>query len=239
MAGTIRRPRKEGFVHSRGFKAIIIIVSVVVLLFVASEIAIPLVADAYIKNKLKEKYPTATDVSVSVSAFPEFMLAFKKYSHLEVSASSITIENVNLDRVKLTSRSWPMAQCEGWVRQGELNRVFDPKSGALLDPLITLAPDTVHVSGRLKTLRLIDVEAVGKLRVTDGRYVYFDATEVGSPQRQLSASDKATVISLISQNPIFVIREDLPFTITTITVQDGLMHVTGVADMEKALNIHL
>jgi hypothetical protein len=132
-----------------------------------------------------------------------------------------------------------MAQCEGWVRQGELNRVFDPKSGALLDPLITLAPDTVRVSGRLKTLRLIDVEAVGKLRVTDGRYVYFDATEVGSPQRQLSASDKATVISLISQNPIFVIREDLPFTITTITVQDGLMHVTGVADMEKALNIHL
>jgi hypothetical protein len=97
----------------------------------------------------------------------------------------------------------------------------------------------VRVSGRLKTLRLIDVEAVGKLRVTDGRYVYFDATEVGSPQRQLSASDKATVISLISQNPIFVIREDLPFTITTITVQDGLMHVTGVADMEKALNIHL
>jgi len=239
LARNIRPPRKVGFVHSRGFKALIIIVSVLVLLFVASEIAIPLVADAYIKNKLKERYPTATDVSVSIGAFPELMLAFKKYSHLEVIAGSITVEDVKLDRVKLTSKSWPMAQCEAWVGQGEINRVFTPKSGQLLNPAITLQPDTVRVSGRLKTLRLIDVEAVGKLRVTDGRYVYFDATEVGSPQRSLSASEKATVTSLISQNPIFVVREDLPFTITAIAVEDGLLHVSGVADMEKAFNIHL
>ena len=239
MARTIKQPRKEGFIHSKGFKVTLIIVGILVVLFVASEIAIPLAADAYIKGKLKEKYPSATDISVSVGAFPEFMLAFKKYSHLDVEAGSITIENINLNSMRLTSKAWPMARCEAFVKQDEINRVFAPKSGLLMNPAVTLDPNTLRVSGQLRTTRLLDVEAVGTARVRNGRYVYFDAAGVSSPQKQLTAAEKTSVINAISQNPIFLIRENLPFTITSITVEDGLLHITGAADMEKVLNIHL
>jgi len=54
----------------RGWKVLIIVVLVLVVVWVASEIAIPKIASSYIASKVKNKYPQAKNVSATVSAFP-------------------------------------------------------------------------------------------------------------------------------------------------------------------------
>ena len=65
------------------------------------------IASSYIKGKVKNKYPQAQNVSVSVSAFPAIRLAFKDYSSLDVKVSGITIEGINFRTIELKSNKWP------------------------------------------------------------------------------------------------------------------------------------
>jgi len=49
-----------------------------------------------------------------------------------------------------------------------------------------------------------------------------------------------TVIKqIMASNPVFTIREDLPFTVTAVTVSGGKLVVKGDVDLEKALKVKL
>jgi hypothetical protein len=47
------------------------------------------------------------------------------------------------------------------------------------------------------------------------------------------------VRQVMNQNPVFAVREDLPYVITGITAEQGKLMISGSVNLEQALNIHL
>jgi len=224
----------------RGWKVLIIVVAVLIVLWVASEIAIPLAADAYIKGKIKNKYPKAHDISVSVHAFPAIRLAFKQYSSLDVKVSGITLENVNFQTITLHSKKWPLGTFDATITSSEIIRFFSLTHSYVLQPELTLNQDSLQVSGRMNLgYTTATVTAVGKLVPKDGKLVYFQPDKVTVAGISIPSKGVNLVSQIMKDNPVFVVREDLPFTISAITARNGNLDIKGSVNLEQALHVKL
>jgi hypothetical protein len=225
---------------SRGWIAAIVVVAVLLVLWIASEIAIPRVASSIVKNEIKKRYPQAQDVSVSISAFPALRLAFKDYSTLEVKLSSVTLEGITFDSIVLNSNKWPAGTFDATVTPGEIMRFFSSTHSFILHPALSLSGDQVEVSGAMNIgFTTASVTATGNLEPRGGKQVFFNPTSISIAGVASTSSAQALVRQVMETNPVFVIREDLPFTVTAVTVSGGRLDVKGSVDLEKALNIKL
>jgi hypothetical protein len=226
---------------SRGWKVLIIIVGVLLVLWIASEIAIPLIADNYIKGEITKKYPEAKDVSVSVSAFPALRLAFKDYSSLTVKVNGITLEGINFDRIVLRSKKWPDGTFAATVLPGEVMRFFSSTHSYVLSPSLAISNGQIQVSGRMNLgYATVNITATGKLVARgEGKQVYFVPTDIAITGVSNTVRATQVIRDIMAGNPVFTIREDLPFTVTAVTAVNNRITVRGDVDLSKALNITL
>jgi LmeA-like phospholipid-binding len=233
-------PHQRSFLHSWAFKVPVIIIVILLLLWAVTEIAGPPIAEAVVKKMIQDRYPQATDPYVSISAFPALKLAFKKYDKLTVVVNSITLQGVNFDRIELTSDEWPAGRFRGVIRPDEIQRFFSLKHSYVIDPQLQIQDNLISVSGKVNVSGLlISVNAVGTLVPLDGRRVFFEPQSVQVAGLPVSGEGVALVQQVMKENPVFTVREDLPYTITQIFVEQGKMVIKGNVDMEKALNIKL
>lgn len=233
-------PANKSFVRSWAFKAPLIIVVILVLLWVVSELAIPPIASSVAKNEITVRYPEARDVKVSIKAFPALKLAFKKYDSLTVNVGGITLQGVKFDQIELKSSEWPQGTFTALLGQDEIARFFSLKNSYFADPRLTLTDNGVAVTGKVNIgSKLVEVSATGQLAPVDGKMIYFKPTDVQVAGIVVPGQGVALVRQLMEQNPVFVVREDLPYTITGISAKQGKLEITGRVDLEKALNITL
>lgn len=226
--------------RSRLLKTTLIVVSVVLALWLASELAAPRIAASYVKREIRKGYPGATELSVSVRAFPAIMLAFKRYTRLTVEAGGVTLQGVDFDRIALNSPGWPGATFEAVIGPGEISRFFSLASSYLVDPEVSLGDNGLEVKGLVKTGdSTVDIEAKGSLRALNGRFVYFAPDEITASGVRVTPEGLATVRQVMDRSPIFTVREDLPYSITDMSVESGRLKISGNVNLEKALNFKL
>jgi LmeA-like phospholipid-binding len=231
---------QRSFLHSWAFRVPVLIIVVLLLLWGITEIAGPPIAEAVVKKMIRDRYPQATDLSVSISAFPALKLAFKKYDKLTVVVNSITLQGVNFDRIELTSYDWPAGSFRGVIRPDEIQRFFSLQHSYVIDPKLEIQDDRVSVAGKVSVSGLmVSVNAVGALVPLDGRRVFFEPQSVQVAGVPIPSQGIALVQQVMKENPVFTVREDLPYTINQIFIEQGKMVIKGTVDMEKALNIQL
>ena len=222
------------------WKILIIVVLVLVVLWVASEIALPKIASTYITNKVKNKYPQAKDVSATVSAFPAIRLAFKDYSSLTVKVSGITIEGVTFKTIQLKSRKWPAGSYTAVVTPDETMRFFSTTHSFILDPSLSLSVGKIQVSGMMNLgYAVAGIKATGNLTPKTGKQVFFEPAEIAVTGIRSTAQAHNLIRQIMASDPVFVIRDDLPFTVTSIVATNGAIVVKGNVDLEKALKVKL
>ncbi|MBU1671589.1 MAG: DUF2993 domain-containing protein [Actinobacteria bacterium] len=229
---------------SRGKKRALIIVAAVVVvllgLWIASEIVIPRVAASYIKKEIRKRYPQAGAIDVSVSAFPAIKLVFKEYDKLHVEVSSITLQDVNFDKITLDSTKWPQGHFKAFIVADEIVRFFSLTHSYVQEATLSMEGDKLRVRGKVNVAGVtVDVDAVGTLEPTAGKLVFFKPAEVNVSGISVPARGVALVNQVMLDNPVFVVREDLPYTITGVKVGGGMLEIEGDANLEKALNIKL
>ena len=218
----------------------LIIVSVVLVLWLATELAAPRIAASYIKREIRKRYPGATELSVSVRAFPAIMLAFKKYGRLTVEAGGVTLQGVGFERIALDSPGWPGATFEAVIGPLEISRFFSLASSYLVDPEVSLVDNALHVKGLVNTGgSTVDIEATGSLRALNGRFVYFAPDEITASGVRVTPDGLSTVRQVMDRSPIFTVREDLPYSITDMSVKNGRLEISGNVNLEKALDFKL
>ena len=236
----IPSPNNRSFFRSWAFKAPLIALVVLLLLWAITEIAGPPIAEGVVKGMIQERYPQVTDPSVSISAFPALKLAFKKYDKLTVIVNAITLQGVSFDRVELKSDEWPFGGFRGVIRTDEIQRFFSLKHSYVVDPQLVIQDDRVSVAGKVQVGGLmVSVNARGILEPVDGRKIFFQPQDVQVAGMPLVEKYVVQVQKVMQENPVFAVREDLPYTISNIFVEQGKMVITGNVDMEKALNIKL
>ena len=232
--------QRKSLFRSRGFKVAVIIVAVLIVLWVAVEIAAPLIADYVARNQITKRYPDATDVSVSIRAFPALKLAFKKYDSLTVNVSGITLQGVKFDHIELKSKDWPVGTFAATIAQDEIERFFSLKNSYVLDPKLSIDESGLLVAGNVEVSgRKVAVSARGTLKAVDGKKVYFQPSDIQVMDVKVPEEAVARVRQVMDLNPVFVVRDDLPYDITGIAVEQGKLVILGRADLEKALNIKL
>ncbi len=233
-------PTSRSFFSSWAFKAPLIIVVILVLLWVISEFAIPPIASSVAKNEIKKKYPEAQDVTVSIKAFPALKIAFKKYDSLTVSVGAITLQGVKFDRIVLKSNEWPQGAFTALLGQEEIARFFSLKNSYITDPKLTLTDNGVAINGKVGIgSKLVAVSATGQLAPVGGKMIYFKPADVQVAGIVVPGQGVTLVRQVMEQNPVFMVREDLPYTITGISAKQGKLEITGLVDLEKALSITL
>jgi hypothetical protein len=217
------------------------VVAVLLLLWIAGEIAIPKIASNYVKNEITKRYPQARDVSVSIKAFPAIRLAFKDYSSLEVKVSGITLEDINFSTIELKSRKWPVGTFKALVAPQEIVRFFSSTHSYVISPTLSLTSDKLQISGAIDLgYATAQVTATGALEARNGgKVVYFKPDSISIAGIRSTGQAVEAVRQIMSANPVFIIRDDLPFTVTKIRPSGGHLEVVGTVDLEKALNIKL
>ena len=233
-------PDDRSFIRSRAFKAPVIIVVVLLLLWAITEIAGPPIAEAVVKGMIQDRYPQATDPSVSISAFPALKLAFKKYDKLTVIVNVITLEGVSFDSIELISDEWPVGRFRGVIRPDEIQRFFSLKHSYVIDPQLTIQENQLSVAGKVNVGGLkVSVNAVGTLEPVDGKKIFFKPQDIQVAGIPLAGQGVTLVQQVMQENPVFTVREDLPYATTQIIIEQGKMVIKGTVDMQKALNIKL
>ena len=211
-----------------------------VVLWVASEVFIPMIASSYITNKVKNKYPQAQDVSASVSAFPAIRLAFKDYTSLQVKVSGITIEGVTFKTIELKSNKWPDGTYAALVTPDDIMRFFTTTHSYVLQPSLSLAGGRIQVSGKMNLgYATAGITATGNLVSKGGKQIYFEPAAVTVTGIKSTQQAQNVIRNIMATQPVFVIREDLPFTVDTIAVTGDALVVKGTVDLEKALKVKL
>jgi hypothetical protein len=235
---TMKAVRKRRL--GRGWKVLIVVVGVLLVLWIASEIAIPAIAANYIKNEIKKKYPQAQDVSVSVSAFPALRLAFKDYSNLTVKVSDVTLQGINFDRIVLRSKKWPDGTFTATVLPSEVMRFFSSTHSYVLSPQLAIENGQIQVSGKMNLgYATVSITATGKLVPRGGKQVFFVPGDIAIAGVSNTARASQAIRDIMAANPVFTIREDLPFTVSSVTALNNRITVRGDVDLSKALNIKL
>jgi len=233
-------PGTGSYFRSRGFKVLVAVLAIIIVLWAAIEIAAPLVADAIAKREIQKRYPSATDVSVSIRAFPALKLAFKKYDSLKVQVGNVTLQGVTFDKIVLKSNSWPNGTFVATLGQGEIVKFFSLKNSYIENPQLSIQQNNILVSGMVNVGPFrVNVTSGGALEAVNGKTVYFrpatlDALGVKAPEAAV-----ALVRQVMDQNPVFVVRQDLPYVITGIAAEQGKLVISGSVNLEQALNIHL
>lgn len=216
------------------------ILSVLLVLFLASELVIPRIAASYVKREIRKHYPTVKDLSVSVRAFPALRLAFKRYSRMTVKAGNITLQGIDFDSITLESPGWPGATFEAVIGQEEIGSFFSLASSYLEDPEVTLEDGALRITGSVDTGESsVEVVATGTLRALNGRNIYFEPLEVRAGGVRVTAAGLEAVRGVMDETPIFTVREDLPFNITGTQVDGGRLELSGSVNLEKALDFKL
>jgi hypothetical protein len=226
--------------RSTAVKAIVIVLAVLILLWIASELIIPRVAASYAEREIRKRYPQATDVSVSVRAFPALKLAFKQYSRLRVSADNITLEGVNFDSIQLDSPGWPGGTFEAVIGATEINRFFSLATSYLVEPRVQLQGNTLRITGLINAGgSTVQVDATGTLHALNGKNVYFVPQDVVVGGVRFNEAGVSAVKEIMARTPIFTVRQNLPFDITGTVIEQGKLRITGNVNLEKALNFKL
>ena len=236
-----RSPQKKSFMRSWAFKAPIIIILVLLILWGITEIAGPPIAEAVVKGMIQDRYPQVTDPSVSISAFPALKLAFKKYDKLTIIVNvMITLQGVNFDHIELRSSEWPAGRYRAVIRPEEIQRFFSLKNSYVIDPQLTIQENELSVAGKVNVGNFkVSVNAVGTLEPVDGKKIFFRPQNIQVAGIPLASQGVTLVKQVMEANPVFTVREDLPYTISQIFVEQGRLVLKGNVDMEKALNIKL
>jgi len=235
-------PKKAGWWKRmrRGWKVLIIVVLVLVVVWVASEIAIPKIASSYIASKVKNKYPQAKNVSATVSAFPAIRLAFKDYSSLDIKVSGITIDNINFKTIQLKSNKWPDGTFTAVVTPNEIMRFFSTTHSYVLNPALSLSNGKIQVRGQMNLgYAVAGITATGNLTPKAGKQVFFDPADITVTGIKSTAQAQSVIRQIMASDPVFVIRDDLPFTVATVAASNDALVVKGQVDMEKALKVKL
>jgi hypothetical protein len=233
-------PGRKSFFRSWAFWVPAVVVVVLILLWVASEIAVPRIAASYARNEILERYPDAKDVTVKVKAFPALKLAFKEYDDLEVKVDGVALQQVNFDRVVLESKDWPDGTFEATIGQDEIERFFSLKHSYVTDPQMTITGDAIDVSGKVDIgLAVVEVESRGQLEPVDGKKVFFRPQEIQVSGIRMPEYGVELVRQIMTENPVFVVRDDLPYSISGIAARDGKLVLEGEVDIERALNVQL
>ena len=225
---------------STRWKVVIGVVAALLVLWVASEIVIPRVASSYVENRIRKKYPEATSVSVSMSAFPAVRMAFRDYSNLTVKVRGVTLEDISFDAIVLESRKWPRGTFAATVLPSEMMRFFSATHSYVRQPALSLDGDAIKVTGRIDVgYATVDVVATGNLESRRGKQIFFVPDNVATEGVNNKAKAEAAVRDTMAASPVFVVRSDLPFDVTTITAGGGRLKVVGTVDLSRALNIKL
>ncbi len=233
-------PGTGGYFRSRGFKVLVAVLAIIIVLWAAIEIAAPLIADAIARREIQKRYPSATDVSVSIRAFPALKLAFKKYDSLKVQVGNATLQGVTFDKIALKSNSWPNGTFVATLGQGEIVKFFSMTNSYIENPQLSIQQNNILVSGIVNVGPFtVNVTSGGALEAVNGKTVYFrpatlDVLGVKAPEAAV-----ALVRQVMDQNPVFIVRQDLPYVITGIAAEQGKLVISGSVNLEQALNIHL
>lgn len=223
---------------SKGWIVFLILAAVLVLLWIASELVIPNVAERYVEREIEKRYPDAEEVSVSIRSFPAFTLLFKRYSRLKVGAKGITLEGVHFDSIELESEKWPLARFNATISESEINRVFSPSAPYLKNPRLELGQDTVSISGDVELGTAgFEATASGTLEAVDGRDIYFEPLSIEVPADGLPERVIEEVEEQMEIVPLYVVRDDLPFVVSGIGVERGKLLFEGEVDLEESLKI--
>jgi hypothetical protein len=85
----------------------------------------------------------------------------------------------------------------------------------------------------------VTVNSTGRLESVDGKRIFFRPQNVEVMGAKVPGQGVELVRQVMDENPVFTVREDLPYAITKITPEQGKLVIEGTVDLEKALKVHL
>lgn len=217
---------------------LLFIAVLLLVVWVLSEFLIPAGASWYIRREIRESCPGCGELSVSVSAFPAVRLLFRNYNSLEIRAEGITAEGVRFQTLTLKSGGWPDGTYAAVIPEEEMSRFFSASNSFLEDPVVRLEDGAVAAEGGVDIgFAVIDVSITGTLRAEEGKYVFFEPERIEVAGLNAPGPAVEAVRAIAFEQPVFTVREDLPFTISTISVSDGGLSVSGEVDLQEALEM--
>ena len=69
--------------------------------------------------------------------------------------------------------------------------------------------------------------------------MFFDPADITVTGIRSTAQAQSVIRQIMASDPVFVIRDNLPFTVTAVAASNDALVVRGQVDMEKALKVKL
>ena len=209
-------------------------------LWVVSELSIPGVAKSYANREIKKKYPEATNVSVSIKAFPAIKLAFKKYDSLTMKVNGVTLQGVDFDTIVFKSNAWPQGTFRATIGRNEIIRLFLLKNSWVIDPKLSVEQNGILIAGSVDIgPRVVGISTRGTFEAVGGKRVFFRPGDIKVSDVIKQSEALSRVRQVMEATPIFLARDELPYTITSIAAEPGKLVILGKVDLEKALHVKL
>jgi len=188
---------------SRPLKVLIIILAVILVIYITSELLIPVGAAWYIKRKVEKRYPEAADISVSVRAFPALRLFFRKYRRLTIETRGIKLEGINFDSIKMSSSTYPSGTFDALIGQGEISNFFSVAGSYLENPQVTIEDSEILVTGRVDLgFGAVNVIGTGTLVPRNGREVFIVSDNITVGGGRVPGEYEAAVSSQLPETSI-------------------------------------
>lgn len=219
-------------------KVVLVALLALIILWGSSEIIIPMFAVRYIREKISNKYPGIENIVVTIRAFPALKLAFQKYDTLKIHLDGAKLEGFTFSILDLESNGWPSGGFTAVLSEDEINRFFTVESSKLKEGKVSLEDNRSYFKGKAKTsLGYAIVTASGSLEPRDGRFIFFipEKIEVGS--LPLGEEWTASIKGAFEEAPIYVVRKDLPYRISTIRISGGNLKISGTVELDKILSL--
>ncbi len=222
----------------KGIKALVIIILPLIIIWGLSEIIVPMFAVRYVREAISNKYPGIENIVISVRAFPALKLAFRKYDKLKIHLDGAKLEGFTFSILELESTRWPYGGFTAVLSEEEINRFFTVESTKLKEGKVALKGNRSYFVGKVRTsVGYTRVTASGKLEPREGRFIFFIPENIEMGSVQLGQEWTSSVKGAFEEAPVYVVRKDLPYRISTIQISEDKLEISGTVGLDKILTL--
>lgn len=164
-----------------------------------------------------------------------------EYGSLSFSVRRADIKGYTVESLDIESSNWPDATYTATLEAREINRLFENVDTYLLEPRIRLEGNTLGVTGSMKMGNsVIEIaDATGHIQIRSGVKVFFIPERIKIAGVSMFYVLVNAVKSFMARNPVYTVSEDLPLRLCGVSVENGLLKISGDMNLEKTIDLIL
>lgn len=217
-------------------KFICILISVVLLIFILSEICLPALAAGFLKKLFYDKADSIDDIKVEIRTFPALKILSGKVDQLELETEGLLVNNLYVKEIRLSYQDIILKKngfsgintlLEAIITEEAINNYFRAEYGDLKDFQLKISPEKIILLGKIEFLSMFfNVQLSGNLVLNDNKDIYFVPVHFQIENLNIPVNVLKSYIEGFDFS--FSIKElGIPLDISSIRVDHGFIVISG------------